>query len=232
MAMFMENYRKQQAVIEEGSRDKYSNFFAEAYQVSEDIDLQIMMSEMTVELRDVLYSETDGKEKVGFGTKVKNFIKSIYELIKRAIRFITNFFKRNKKEDAKMAEEKKKYKDIMDLLEKVLEKLSNAEVSEESAHKLMYPMNKVSTFLKFLIYDTIILDKTHELAESISNLLNNKGELERSVIIGSDEYKNIYKSKISEYLVTGTIFTNEPYIGIRYVLFVSASFPSIQQLLP
>ena len=142
MLIFMENYKKSHQTATERSRDKYSNFFAEAYQVSEDIDLQIMMSEMTVELRDILYSET---EKVSFGTKVLNFIKSICELIGNVIRFITNIFKRNKKEDVEIREENTKRKekvllleDVMNKLSEVMGKLSDVNISDNTSHKLMY----------------------------------------------------------------------------------------------
>ena len=44
MAMFMENYRKQQAIIETPNVEM--SFFAEAYQVSEEVGIMMTVNEL------------------------------------------------------------------------------------------------------------------------------------------------------------------------------------------
>ncbi len=71
MAMFMENYRKQQAIIETPNVEM--SFFAEAYQVSEEVGIMMTVNELYNDVKDILYIEAEGEKKEGFIRKIINF---------------------------------------------------------------------------------------------------------------------------------------------------------------
>ncbi len=97
MAMFMENYRKQQAIIETPNVEM--SFFAEAYQVSEEVGIMMTVNELYNDVKDILYIEAEGEKKEGFIRKIINFFKKIGTMFVKVMKSIFSFFYKNKDKD-------------------------------------------------------------------------------------------------------------------------------------